>query len=644
MIFFAKGQKFPLRNKLLNSNLFIFDQPNCLTKILNPMKWFLRFFFLMSLFPLMLSAQNEVLIADFENTIPNTYYYSPGGTATVVDNPYVDANNGSAKVLRFDKSSGTYKLIGFGFPDLGIKVKNVKQVEFLIYSDNFNSLYVSTENTLDPKTNEIHKIWADPYGQSNVWYKVIVPLFKPDPNGELGDLGYLNIFPNMGDITEATFYIDSVKLILFPAGVNVESVSVDPKQVELIVNEKRLIEAEIEPEEAENQNVTWASTDSAVATVDANGMVTAVLPGVAKIYVTTEDGGFTDTCYVTVTDVIPEYQAMIANFEDATPLDAPGPGIWQVFSWNGTREIIDNPVKDENNNTDNVLHYSKDPDVTWSGFGFFYQDGLYITPDIESMELMIYGVQWTKLFIKVEGIKNGIPVQSFYETSYPWNPPSSVGSWNKIVIPLGAEVAGSRIKHILVMCADAGDAFEVYFDQLKLNYFVSVESISLNKATLELAVGEDEYLETIFTPANASNQNVTWESSNTSVATVNSLGKVTAIAPGTATITVTTEDGAKTATCEVTVIQTGIHSTAIKQSYLYPNPLSGSLLYVAVPSASSGSVQFRIMDVSGRIVQSFSSPVNGRHTYELSVRLVPGNYLLKVMGEGVNDVMKLIVK
>lgn len=318
------------------------------------MKWFLRLFFLMSLFPLMLSAQNEVLIADFETSIPNTYYYAPGGTATVVDNPYVDARNGSAKVLRFDKSSGTYKLIGFGFPDLQIKVKDVKQVEFLIYGENFNSLYVSTENTLDPRTSEIHKIWANPYGTSNVWYKVTVPLNKPDPQDTLGNLGYLNIFPNMEDAAEATFYIDSVKLVLFPTGVGVESVTVDPKQVELIVNEKRLIEAQIEPEDAENKNVTWASTDAGVATVDATGMVTAVSAGTAKIYVTTEDGGFTDTCFVTVTDVIPEYPPMIANFEDVVPSDAPGSGVWQVFSFNGSREVIPNPVKDENNNTDST--------------------------------------------------------------------------------------------------------------------------------------------------------------------------------------------------------------------------------------------------------------------------------------------------
>lgn len=607
------------------------------------MKWFLRFFLLMSLFPLMLSAQNEVLIADFETTIPNTYHYAPGGTATVVDNPYVDANNGSAKVLRFDKSSGTYKLIGFGFPDLQIKVKDVKQVEFLMYSDNFKSLYVSTENTLDPRTTEIHKIWANPYGTSNVWYKVTVPLNKPDPQGTLGDLGYINIFPNMEDAAEATFYIDSVKLVLFPTGVGVESVTVNPKQVDLIVNEKRLIQAQIEPEDAENKNVTWTSTDSDIATVDASGMVTGVSPGTAKIFVTTEDGGFTDTCYVTVTDVIPEYSPMIANFEDAVPSDAPGPGIWQVFSWNGLREVIPNPAKDENNNTENLLHYTKDAGVTWSGFGFFYQDGIYTTPDLESLEMMIYGVQWTKLFIKVEGIKDGVSYV-FYETPWPWATPSPTGSWNKVVIPIGPDLAGSRIKNILIMCADAGDPFEIYCDQVKLNYTVSVESVALNKTTLELAVGSEEYLEAIINPANASNQNVTWESSNTAIATVNSLGKVTAVAPGTATITVTTEDGAKTATCEVTVIQTGIHSTIIRQSYLYPNPVSGSVLYVAVPSVSSGTIQFRIMDVSGRIIQSFTSPVNGSRTYELSVRLVPGNYLLKATGEGVNDVMKLIVK
>jgi hypothetical protein len=58
-------------------------------------------------------------------------------------------------------------------------------------------------------------------------------------------------------------------------------------------------------------------------------------------------------------------------------------------------------------------------------------------------------------------------------------------------------------------------------------------------------------------PVNATNKSVSWASSNTSVATVSGTGLVTTIAKGTATITVTTADGNKTATCAVTVNESG---------------------------------------------------------------------------------------
>ena len=81
---------------------------------------------------------------------------------------------------------------------------------------------------------------------------------------------------------------------------------------------------------------------------------------------------------------------------------------------------------------------------------------------------------------------------------------------------------------------------------------VAVTGVSLNKTSLSLEKGKSETLTATVAPENASNKNVTWSSNNTSVATVNN-GEVTAVAPGTATITVTTEDGGKTATCVVTV-------------------------------------------------------------------------------------------
>lgn len=66
-------------------------------------------------------------------------------------------------------------------------------------------------------------------------------------------------------------------------------------------------------------------------------------------------------------------------------------------------------------------------------------------------------------------------------------------------------------------------------------------------------VGANETLTATVSPANASDKTVTYKSSDTSVATVDSTGKVLGVKAGTADITVTTKDGSKTAKCTVTV-------------------------------------------------------------------------------------------
>ena len=81
---------------------------------------------------------------------------------------------------------------------------------------------------------------------------------------------------------------------------------------------------------------------------------------------------------------------------------------------------------------------------------------------------------------------------------------------------------------------------------------VPVESVSLDKTTLGLTKGETAQLNATVLPETATNRNVTWSTSDASIATVTD-GVVTAVAPGTATITVTTVDQSKTATCTVTV-------------------------------------------------------------------------------------------
>jgi uncharacterized protein YjdB len=95
---------------------------------------------------------------------------------------------------------------------------------------------------------------------------------------------------------------------------------------------------------------------------------------------------------------------------------------------------------------------------------------------------------------------------------------------------------------------------------------VPVSGVSLNKTTLTLTVGGMETLTATVAPDTATNKAVSWTSSNPSVASVNNDGTVTAVAAGTATITVSTAEGAKTAACTVTVnAKTGSGDVTITQ-------------------------------------------------------------------------------
>ena len=84
-------------------------------------------------------------------------------------------------------------------------------------------------------------------------------------------------------------------------------------------------------------------------------------------------------------------------------------------------------------------------------------------------------------------------------------------------------------------------------------YTTLVSAVSLNKTELALTVGDTQTLTATITPDDANNKNVSWSSDKPSVATVDENGTVTAVAVGTANITVKTVDGEKTAVCAVTV-------------------------------------------------------------------------------------------
>ena len=84
----------------------------------------------------------------------------------------------------------------------------------------------------------------------------------------------------------------------------VTSVSLNKNTLELYTGNSETLTATVQPEDATSQSVTWESNNIAVATVDANGKVTAEGEGEATITVTTADGNHTATCTVKVTDPV----------------------------------------------------------------------------------------------------------------------------------------------------------------------------------------------------------------------------------------------------------------------------------------------------------------------------------------------------
>ena len=95
---------------------------------------------------------------------------------------------------------------------------------------------------------------------------------------------------------------------------------------------------------------------------------------------------------------------------------------------------------------------------------------------------------------------------------------------------------------------------------------VSVTEVGLNKTSTTLIEGETETLVATVMPENATDKSVVWESGNESAATVSQEGLVTAVGEGKATITVKTNDGGFSASCEVTVKKKVIAVTGVKLS------------------------------------------------------------------------------
>ena len=123
----------------------------------------------------------------------------------------------------------------------------------------------------------------------------------------------------------------------------VNNVSLDQTNVKTEVGETLQLHAVVSPEDAYNKAVTWTSSDSSVASVDTNGLVTAKAAGTATITVTTEDGGKTASCTVTVQAAADPVEVFVKRLYTTClgrEADAGGLKHWTGLVKNGTEKGI----------------------------------------------------------------------------------------------------------------------------------------------------------------------------------------------------------------------------------------------------------------------------------------------------------------
>ena len=181
--------------------------------------------------------------------------------------------------------------------------------------------------------------------------------------------------------------------------------------------------------------------------------------------------------------------------------------------------------------------------------------------------------------------------------------------------------AGSKSKYSV---ADGWKEFFIYVDNIIEE--VVITGVSLNKTAISLGVGGTERLIATVEPANAPNQVVTWSSDNPAVATVSNDGTVMAKSEGAAVITVTTQEGGKTATCTVTVTASQAGNVAV--SGTVAGAPSGT--EVQLYCAEDGTVK---SGVPSGYTYVASTTTNGAGYYCFD-HLPPGVYIVIVVMEG----------
>ena len=339
----------------------------------------------------------------------------------------------------------------------------------------------------------------------------------------------------------------------------IEKVEINKTELTLIKGDAEQLTATVYPMDAKDTNIYWTSANRNIATVDNDGNVTGIAGGETVITARSSDATVYAECKVKV-DV--PVDSIVLNQKEVTmlknevyilaPIISPEDATVKEVQWSSSNKDVVRVTEDGvliglQQGRAIVTALIKDD------YGTHTATCTIVLP--ESMLVDVTEVRLNKDKMTIEkGTRETLTATIFPDDATNKSLVWTSSNKNVAIVNANGRVTGLSAGKatITVTTVNAGETAtcEVTVTEPEI---VRVTGVRLNSSSLSMEKGQSQVLSETITPSNSSNQNVTWTSNNENVVVVNQNGKVTAIGEGTAVVTVRTEDGGYTASCNIKV-------------------------------------------------------------------------------------------
>ena len=385
----------------------------------------------------------------------------------------------------------------------------------------------------------------------------------------------------------------------------VTSLTLDQSSITLEVGNTHRLTYEVLPNNAYDRSVTFTSMDTKVATVNSTGLVTAKKAGTTYVTVTTADGGYSKVCTVIVK------QAATTIKLDATGLLLDVGEFYNLEATFNPKTTTETKLRWSSNDT-SVAKVDAKGRVTGVGEGT-----CVITVTTENNLAAFCYVTVNQQVTGVELNYDSVTVDKgktikLKATVQPDNATNQNVKWTTSNASVAAVSASGTVRGVkggaaIITCTtEEGGFIAVCMVQV----IEKVTAIKLNKSSYKLGLGKKFTLTAKVQNSAATNQTVTWKSSNPKICSVSKKGVITGLKLGTATVTAYATDGSGAeASCEVRVVRQatsltlnrGLLNMVVGDNATLKATIKPSNATYKTPNYTSSDTKIAIVDTNGRV-------------------------------------------